>query len=82
MDPITLTKDMTHDGGRPVHIQCKKNKRYLDDQARKQGCVKSLRCYASKYPSDFVYRMKDMEESKPVAGHKRGARFLRGCVPH
>jgi hypothetical protein len=87
MDPITLTKDMTHDGGRPVHIQCKKNKRYLDDQARKQGCVKSLRCYASKYPSDFVYRMKDMEESKPVAGHKRGAHarssvdaFLTECI--
>ena len=70
-DPITLTKDLAHDSGRPVHIHCKKNKRYLDDQARKHGCVKAMRCYASKYPSDFAYRMKDLSESRPSAGYKR-----------
>ena len=86
-DPITLTKDLAHDGGRPVHLQCKKNKSYLDDQARKQGCAKAMRGYASKYPSDFAYRMKDLSESRPSAGYKRGVHarvavdvFLTECI--
>ena len=79
LEPILLLKDLCIHAGLTSHAACQKNKRYLDDQARQRGAIRSMRCYQARHPVDYAYRVKDISDNRNIFGHRRGAMVRAVC---
>ncbi len=84
--PVTQPEELVMSAGKAGHSSCVRHKRYLEDQARKNGALQAIRSYEAKKPSEFGEKIRELENAGEIHANRGvGARvlvqsFITECV--